>query len=177
MAVVARLRIAQASPRVEALTLAISAMIAPDTQAGELYESALSHPGLASFPFEHARISLSHGMWLRRQRRHTQARAALRLAAKAFDHLGAQPWTDRANAELRAAGAPGNRTVNTDTPLSAQERRIAELAAEGVTTKQIATQLTLSPRTVDTHLRKIFIKLGINSRAALSEALRQRDSS
>ena len=175
VAVVARLRIAEVSPRVEALTLAISAMIAPDTQAGELYEAALSHPGLAGFPFEHARITLSHGMWLRRQRRHTQARNTLTLAAKAFDHLGAKPWTDRANAELRAAGAPGNRTVYPNTPLSAQEQRIAELAAGGVTTKKIAAQLTLSPRTVDTHLRKIFIKLGINSRAALSEALRQRD--
>ena len=176
VAVVARLRIAEVSPRVEALTLAISAMIAPDTQAEELYEAALGHPGLADFPFEHARITLSHGMWLRRQRRHTQARAALNLAAKAFDHLGAKPWTDRANAELRAAGAPGNRTVKLNAPLSPQERRVAELASSGATTKQIAAQLTLSPRTVDTHLRKIFMKLGITSRVALNEALRQLDS-
>ena len=176
VAEVARLKIAEVSPRVEALTMAVSAMTAPDPEAGELYESALCHPGLAEFPFEHARITLAQGMWLRRQRRHTEARAALTLAAKKFEHLGARPWADRAHSEFRAAGAPGNRAVDRNAPLSPQERRIAELAATGATTKQIASQLSVSPRTVDAHLRNLFPKLGVTSRAALSEALRQLDS-
>ena len=98
------------------------------------------------------------------------------LAAKKFEYLGAHPWADRAHAEFRAAGAPGNRALGRNAPLSPQERRIAELAATGATTKQIAVQLTVSPRTVDAHLRNLFAKLGITSRAALSESLRQRDS-
>jgi DNA-binding CsgD family transcriptional regulator len=115
-------------------------------------------------------------MWLRRKRRHTEARAALTLAAKEFEHLGARPWAERAHSEFRAASAPGNRPKDNNAPLSPQERRIAELAATGATTKQIAIQLTISPRTVDAHMRNVFAKLGITSRAALSEALRQRDS-
>ena len=175
-AVLARLRPADVSPRLEALSVAVSAMTGPDSEADSLYQCALSHPGLAEFGFERARIALAHGMWLRRQRRHTHARQALTRAAKEFDHLGAQPWTDRARAELRAAEAPGIRSAVQGAPLSAQERRIADLAATGATTKQIAAQFSLSPRTVDTHLRNLFPKLGITSRAALSEALRQRDS-
>ena len=176
VAVATRLRIATVSPRAEALIIAASAMTAPDSEAGELYESALIHPGLADFPFEHARITLAQGMWLRRQRRHTQARETLTRAAKAFDHLGAKPWADRAQAEFRASAAGGNRPKRQNAPLSPQERRIAELAATGATSKQIAAQLTISPRTVDTHLRNLYPKLGITSRAALGEALRQRDS-
>ena len=176
VAVATRLRIATVSPRAEALIIAASAMTAPDSEAGELYESALIHPGLADFPFEHARITLAQGMWLRRQRRHTQARETLTRAAKAFDHLGAKPWADRAHAEFRASAATGNRSTEHNAPLSPQERRIAELAATGATSKQIAAQLTISPRTVDTHLRNLYPKLGITSRAALGEALRQRDS-
>jgi len=175
VAVATRLRIAEVSPRAEALIIAVSAMTAPDSEADELYESALAHPGLADYPFEHARITLAQGMWLRRQRRHTLARDTLKRAAKAFDHLGARPWAERAHSEFHAAGAPGNRPKDNNAPLSPQERRIAELAATGATTKQIAIQLTISPRTVDTHMRNLFPKLGVTSRAALGEALRQLD--
>ena len=176
VAVATRLRLAEVSPRAEALAIAVSAMTAPDPEAGEVYESALIHPGLADYPFEHARITLAHGMWLRRQRRHTQARDTLKRAAKAFDHLGAKPWADRAEAEFRASAATGRPATERNAPLSPQERRIAELAATGATSKQIAAQLTISTRTVDTHLRNLYPKLGISTRAALGEALRQLDS-
>jgi DNA-binding CsgD family transcriptional regulator len=176
VAVATRLRIAEVSPRAEALAIAVSAMTAPDPEAGELYESALIHPGLADYPFEHARIALAQGMWLRRARRHTQARDTLRRAAKAFDHLGAKPWADRAEAEFRASAATGGRATERNAPLSPQEQRVAELAATGATSKQIAAQLTISTRTVDTHLRNLFPKLGVTTRAALGEALRQLDS-
>jgi DNA-binding CsgD family transcriptional regulator len=170
------LRLPEVSPRVAALTLAISAMTASDAEAGELYESALTHPGIDDFPFEKARIALAHGMWLRRERRHTKAREVLERAAESFDRLGARPWADRARAELRAAGATAKRSLGEPLVLSAQERRIADLAAAGATTRDIAAQLSLSPRTVDAHLYRIYPKLGITRRAGLSEALRQHDS-
>jgi DNA-binding NarL/FixJ family response regulator len=151
-------------------------MTAPDPQAGALYESAISHPGIAEFPFEHARIHLAHGMWLRRGKRHTEARAALSRAAEEFDQLGAQPWADRARAELRAAGAPAKQTRGEAAILSPQQRRVAELAASGETSKAIAAQLSLSPRTVDTHLYNALRKLGISRRAALANALRDHDT-
>ena len=170
------LRLADISPRTTALTLAMSAMTAPDSQAGDLYQSALSHPGIAEFPFEHARIALAQGMWLRRGRRHTEARTALTQAAETFDRLGARPWAERAQAELRAAGASNKKSLGEAHVLSSQERRIADLAAAGSTTREIAVQLSISPRTVDAHLYRIYPKLGITRRAGLSEALRQHDS-
>ncbi|MGI9161543.1 MAG: AAA family ATPase [Mycobacterium sp.] len=168
-----RLGIGEFSPRVAALTVAVSAMTASDYVAGELYESALGDPGLAEFPFEHARIALAHGMWLRRRLRHTEAQAALGSAAAGFERLGARPWADRAAAELRAAGTSLNQPADESAALTAQERRIAELAAAGSTSKEIAAKLTLSSRTVDVHLQRVFRKLGINRRSALSNALRQ----
>ena len=170
------LNLPEVSPRVAALTLAVSAMTAPDSEAGDLYESALTHPGIGDFPFDHARIALAQGMWLRRMRRHTEARTALEFAAETFDRLGARPWADRTRGELRAAGASTKRSLGDAETLSAQERRIADLAATGHTTKQIAAQLSLSARTVDNHLYRVFPKLGITNRAGLSEALRQLDS-
>jgi DNA-binding CsgD family transcriptional regulator len=171
-----RLNLAQISPRVAALTIAISAMTAPDADAGELYQSALTHPGIADFPFEHARIALAQGMWLRRMRRNTDARAALGLAADGFDRLGARPWTERARAELRAAGASAKQSLGEPATLSAQERRIAELAADGQTSKEIAAQLSISARTVDGHLYRAFRKLNVTTRGGLSKALLHYDS-
>lgn len=174
----ALLNLTGVSARAAALSIAISAMTAPDTDADTdaLYRSALTHSGIAGFPFDHARIALAHGMWLRRMRRHTDARAALELAAEGFDRLGAQPWAERARAELRAAGASVKRAPGQPDPLSAQQRRIADLAAAGQSTKQIAAQVSLSPRTVDGHLYRIFRKLDITTRAGLGDALRHYDS-
>jgi DNA-binding CsgD family transcriptional regulator len=170
-----RLNLADVSPRVAALTYAITAMTAPDSEADGLFQSAVDHPGIAGFPFEHARIALAQGMWLRRKLRHTAARAPLGLAAEIFDRLGARPWADRARAELRATGAPITRTGE-PAKLSNQERRVAELAATGRTTKEIAAQLNLSPRTVDNHLHRAFRRLGVTNRAGLGDALKNADS-
>jgi DNA-binding CsgD family transcriptional regulator len=171
-----RLNLAEVSPRVEALMLAMTAMTAPDEEAEALYQSAPSHPGIVEFPFERARIVLAHGMWLRRMRRITEARAVLESAAGDFDRLGARPWAERARAELRASGASVKQSLGEAIPLSAQEYRIAHLAAAGSTSREIAENVNLSPRTVDSHLAKAFRKLGITRRAGLGDALRQYDS-
>jgi DNA-binding CsgD family transcriptional regulator len=171
-----RLNLPAVSPRVALLTVAVAAMTAPDSEAGELYQSALTHPDGTEFPFEHARILLAQGMWLRRVRRHTEARAALEVAADDFDRLGARPWAQRARAELRAAGASLKQALGEIAPLSAQQRRIADLAAAGQTSKEIAAQVSLSPRTVDSHLYRMFRKLDITTRAGLGDALRHYDS-
>ncbi|MET0476102.1 MAG: AAA family ATPase [Mycobacterium sp.] len=167
-----RLRLGENSPRLAALVGAARAMTAPDDEAGALYEAALEHPDISDFPFEHNRIRLAYGTWLRRRRRHTDAREVLTMAGDAFGSLGAKPWADRAHTELRAAGAAVRRSSGDTVTLTAQERRIAELAAVGHSNKQIATQLYLSPRTVGAHLYRIFPKLGVTSRAGLGRALR-----
>ncbi len=166
------LHLGDISPRMGMLTCAAQALTADDARAGALYESALQNPAAPEFPFEQNRIRLAYGMWLRRQRRHTDAREVLALAADAFDALPAHPWAQRARTELRAAGAGVKRSGADTVALSAQERTIAELAAAGQSNKQIAAQLYLSPRTVGAHLYRIFPKLGVTSRAALGEALR-----
>lgn len=170
-----RLNLAEVSPRVAALTLAVSAMTAPDSEAGQLYLAALAHPGIDERPFEHARILLAQGMWLRRRLRHTEARASLERAAEAFARLGARPWADRARAELRAAGAPNRQSPADISVLSPQERLIAERASVGGTSKEIAAQLSLSSRTVDAHLANVFRKLGVHSRTRLITALQEHD--
>ena len=171
-----RLNLAEVSPRVEALTLAMTAMTTPDTEAEALYRSALEHPGLVEFPFERARIALAQGMSLRRMRRYNEARVVLGSAAEGFDRIGSRPWAERARAELRASGATVKQSRGETIPLSAQERRIADIAAGGKTNKEIAVQLNLSPRTVEAHLSRAFRKLGITRRAALSQALLEQDS-
>lgn len=162
------------SPRLAALTIAAEAMCAPDELAAERYETALAEPGLSSVPFEQARVQLSYGMWLRRQRQNTRSRVRLRAAATTFDALGATAWAARAHNELRAAGVdvkPADGAA-----LSAQERKIAELAAQGQSNKQIAATLYLSPRTVSAHLYRVFPKLGVTSRAGLAKALAELDT-
>ena len=170
-----RLRVAEISPRMDALVAACRAITAPDAEAGPLYEATLERECLAGFPFEHNRIRLCYGMWLRRQRQTTEARDVLAQAADGFRSLGAQPWEARARNELRAAGATVTRAAGDSVTLSAQERSVAELAAAGRTNKQIAAQLFLSPRTVGAHLYRIFPKLGVTTRAGLSQALRDLD--
>ena len=119
-------------------------------------------------PLQQARTQLLYGEWLRRERRRLDARGHLRNALEAFRGLGAVPWAERAEAELRATGETGRkRDVYAVEQLTPQELQIAGLVARGLTNRDIAAQLYLSPRTVDYHLRKIFTKLGIASRAEL----------
>jgi DNA-binding CsgD family transcriptional regulator len=119
-------------------------------------------------PFHTARTMLLLGEHLRRERRRVEARSQLRSATETFQRLGAAPWEARARAELRATGETARkREPSTLTQLTPQQLHIVRLVAEGATNKEVAAQLFLSPRTVDSHLRNVFAKLGISSRAEL----------
>jgi DNA-binding CsgD family transcriptional regulator len=129
-------------------------------------EAIAAAPALA--PLQQARTQLLYGEWLRRERRRTDARGHLRAAVELFRTLGAEPWAERAEAELRATGETARkRDIAAVEQLTPQELQIAGLVTTGLTNKEIAAQLFLSPRTVDYHLRKVFTKLGIASRGEL----------
>jgi DNA-binding NarL/FixJ family response regulator len=135
----------------------------PDEAFGEAIQRAA-----ALAPFQRARTVLYYGEWLRRQRRRQEARAHLRSALELFRGLGAIPWEQRAESELRATGETARkRDPSTLDQLTPQELQIAGLVADGLTNRDIAAQLYLSPRTIDYHLRKVFAKLGIASRTEL----------
>jgi DNA-binding NarL/FixJ family response regulator len=96
----------------------------------------------------------------------------LRAALAGFDDLGAAPWSARAAAELQATGeSVRRRDPTTLDELTPQELRVATMLAGGATTREAGAALYLSPKTVEYHLRHVYLKLGINSRAALAEAL------
>jgi DNA-binding CsgD family transcriptional regulator len=119
-------------------------------------------------PFERARTDLLYGEWLRRERRRQDARGHLRRALEVFRSLGTVPFAERAEAELRASGETARkRDPSTLDELTPQELQIATLVAQGLTNREVAAQLFLSPRTIDYHLHKVFSKLGIASRTEL----------
>jgi DNA-binding CsgD family transcriptional regulator len=125
-------------------------------------------PGTGLPPMQRARTELLYGEWLRRERRRTDARAHLRAAIDIFRRLGAVPWAERAEAELRATGETARkRDASAVDQLTPQELQIAGLVTSGLTNREIAAELFLSPRTVDYHLHKVFTKLGIASRTEL----------
>ncbi|MFC6087220.1 helix-turn-helix transcriptional regulator [Sphaerisporangium aureirubrum] len=152
----------------------IRAVTAPDESAEELFRRAL-RDDLVGWPFERARLRYAWGAWLRRQRRAAEARAPLRAAAETFDALGAVPWSERALRELRASGERIRRKHDARDRLTAQETQIAQLVADGLTNRDIGRRLFVSPRTVSTHLSRIFPKLGITTRGELSRLMAARD--
>ncbi|MER7757003.1 AAA family ATPase [Kitasatospora sp. NPDC097643] len=160
------------SPRLGLITYGALAMTAEnEREAAEMFARAESHPDAARFPFELARIRLAHGIRVRHVQGPVTARQYLVPAAEAFERLGAAGWTERARAELRATGAPPRTSTLNLASLTWQERRIADLAAGGLTNKEIGERMRLSPRTVSSHLYRVFPKLGITTRAALRDAL------
>jgi DNA-binding NarL/FixJ family response regulator len=146
---------------------ACRALLASGDEAAEHFEEALRCEA-AGRPLDVARIQLLYGEHLRRLRRRSDARVQLRAALEGFERLRAEPWAERARGELRATGETARkRDLSEVAHLTPQELQIATLVGEGGTNKQIAAQLFLSPRTVEYHLRKVFQKLGITSRAEL----------
>ncbi|WP_035844949.1 helix-turn-helix transcriptional regulator [Kitasatospora azatica] len=165
------------SPRLGLITYGALAMTAEsEREAAEMFARAESHPDAARFPFELARIRLAHGIRVRHVQGRATARQHLVPAAEAFERLGAAGWTERARAELRATGAPPRASTLNLASLTWQERRIADLAAGGLTNKEIGERMHLSPRTVSSHLYRIFPKLGVTTRAALRDALSRTET-
>jgi len=163
--------VAELSPRLAMLVAGAAALSATeDDRALQRFGEALTVPGADRWRFEFARIQLAYGERLRLARATTQARAQLDAAMVTFRELGAEPWTARAAQGLRAAGQPDTGGLDRG-ELTVQEHEVALLAASGLTNKQIAARLLLSPRTVSTHLYHVFPKLGISSRAGLRDAL------
>jgi DNA-binding CsgD family transcriptional regulator len=159
------------------LTGAVAALGAPDGLGAGLFETALADPGARSWPFDLARVHLLYGERLRRAREITRSRHHLRTALAAFEQLGASAWAERAAAELAATAATRRqRETGHPEPLTAQELQVAELAAAGLSNKEIGARLYMSHRTVSAHLYRIFPKLGIGSRAALRDALSRREA-
>ena len=122
--------------------------------------------------FTRARVELAYGEWLHKQRQDSAARAALRAATETFDALGVIPWSERARQQLRATGETSRpRTPEARDQLSPQELQIVQMAAEGLSNREIGQKLYLSQRTISSHLYRIFPKLGITSRTELRHVL------
>lgn len=166
--------LAALSPRFRMLALGAEAVAAsPGAPAADLFEQALATVGGERWAFDHARIQLAYGRHLRRNRSTAPARHHLDAALATFRWLRAQPWVERTRDELRAVGArTGASARGCGRPsLAPHEHEVASLAASGLTNKQIARRLHLSPRTVSARLYQVFPKLGVTSRAGLRDAL------
>jgi DNA-binding CsgD family transcriptional regulator len=159
------------APHLQVQVAYASAILAKDAVAERHFRAAIAS-AQAEWPFYVARAQLAYGAWLRRHRRMTQSRAPLREAAETFDALGLLRYAERARRELRASGERvRSRVPGGWAQLSPQELQIAQLAAEGLSNREIGEQLYLSHRTVESHLYRLFPKLGVTSRAQLRDAL------
>jgi DNA-binding CsgD family transcriptional regulator len=147
------------------------ALLADRAAAGALFDAAL-RSDMSAMPFLRARVQLAYGGWQHRQRQDAAARQPLRAACEGFDALGVFPWSDRARQQLRATGETSRpRIPEARDQLTPQELQIVQMAVEGLSNRQIGQQLFLSPRTVSSHLYRVFPKLGITSRAGLRAAI------
>ncbi|HEY2654330.1 MAG TPA: LuxR C-terminal-related transcriptional regulator, partial [Solirubrobacteraceae bacterium] len=146
-------------------------LLAAEGDAEPLFRAALG-TDMTRWPLYRARLQLAFGEWLRRQRRTAESRPPLRAARDAFDALGIGPWGERARQELRASGESSRRrTPDTLDELTAQELQIVQMAAAGLSNREIGQRLYLSHRTVESHLYRVFPKLGVTSRAQLPGVL------
>ncbi|WP_020668752.1 LuxR family transcriptional regulator [Amycolatopsis nigrescens] len=162
-----RRTITPAKPRLATALLHRCQALLPDEPAERHFRLSLSTSDADLRPFEQARTALLYGQWLRRERRVNDAKAQLLDALEVFDGLGATDWAAAALVELRATGARSSSSAAAN--LTAQEHRVAALAAAGLSNREIGARLFLSPRTVGYHLYKIFPKLGIATRAQLRD--------
>jgi DNA-binding CsgD family transcriptional regulator len=146
------------------------ALLSEGAEAEEHFRRSLAaHAESLRVP-DHARTRLAFGAFLRRARRRVDAREHLRTALELFEELGADTWAERARQELRASGETARRRDAADPgpALTPTERQVAGLVREGLSKKDIAGRLFVSPRTVDFHLRNVFAKLGVTSRTELA---------
>jgi len=170
----------RASARLEQLIARARGILAGPDVAEAHFDKALADPAGDQWPFERAQLRLDHAEWLRRRRRINDAKAVLTAALGTFQRLGARGWAERAQAELRACGvavtrAPGEPDALKE--LTPQQRQIVRLASDGLTDREIADRLFLSPRTVSSHLYRSYPKLGVASRHQLRDVIAQTGTS
>ena len=148
------------------------ALLSHGAAAESGYREAVERLGRTRMRPALARAHLLYGEWLRRENRRVEARDQLRTAHHLFSAMGIDGFAERSRRELLATGETvRKRAVDATGELTAQETQIARLARDGLSNPEISTQLFLSPRTVEWHLRKVFSKLGITSRRQLRQAL------
>ena len=153
-----------------------SALLLDGADAEHQYRTAIRHLQATRIRPELARAHLVYGEWLRREQRRVDARKQLQTAHSMLAGMGAHGFAERARHELLATGAKVRKRVETrPDELTPQEAHVARLAADGHTNVEIGAELYLSPRTIEWHLKKVFVKLGISSRRALRETLRSQN--
>jgi DNA-binding CsgD family transcriptional regulator len=163
-----------ASARLEQLIARARGILADLSNSEAHFGKALSEPAGDQWPFERAQLRLDYGEWLRRRRRINDAKPVLTEALGTFRRLGARSWAQRTEAELRASGvavtgAPAEPDALAE--LTPQQRQIVRLASHGLTDREIADRLFLSPRTVSSHLYRSYPKLGVASRHQLRDVI------
>ncbi|MDQ3894180.1 MAG: LuxR C-terminal-related transcriptional regulator, partial [Actinomycetota bacterium] len=138
------------------------------------FDDAIGHLSRTRVRAELARTHLLYGEWLRRENRRVDARRQLNVAYEMFGTMGMEAFAERTRQELLATGATVHkRSIEARDELTPQEAHIARLARDGLSNAEIGAHLFISARTVEWHLRKVFTKLGINSRRQLRSALRE----
>jgi DNA-binding CsgD family transcriptional regulator len=147
------------------------AMVAPGGATEERFVLACRAPGLNYRPLELARTRLAYASFLRGERRRAEAREQLHLALGLFESLQLPAWAGRTRSALRASGESSAVSAVVPDALTGQELDIARMVSEGLSNREVAAQLHLSPRTVEYHLSKVYVKLGLSSRDQLAERL------
>jgi DNA-binding CsgD family transcriptional regulator len=161
---------ASGTPWARGLLLRSRALLATGDDAEDLFHAALEELLRSTLATEQARANLLYGEWLRRERRRRDSRQPLQDALEAFEAIGAERFASRAAAELAATGEHvRKRSAPSTTALTPQEAQIARLAAAGERNSEIAAQLYITTSTVEYHLRKVFVKLGVSSRTQLAQ--------
>ncbi|WP_193314933.1 helix-turn-helix transcriptional regulator, partial [Georgenia thermotolerans] len=146
------------------------ALLAEGADAERHFRAALAHHERSPRLVARARTQLAYGEHLRRARRRVDAREQLRAALATFEEVQARPWAERAAQELRASGETARRRDEpADAALTPQELQVVGLVRQGLSNREVAAQLFLSPRTIDFHLRNVFAKTGVTSRTQLAQ--------
>jgi DNA-binding CsgD family transcriptional regulator len=161
---------AAGTPWARGLLLRSRALLATGGDADDLFAWTLDELSGTTLATEEGRTNLLYGEWLRRTRRRRDARGPLQDALETFEAIGAHRFASRAAAELAATGEHvQKRSAPSTTALTPQEAQIARLAAAGERNREIAAQLYITTSTVEYHLRKVFVKLGVTSRTQLAK--------
>jgi DNA-binding CsgD family transcriptional regulator len=162
------------SPRLEQLLARAHGLLADPASAEPHFDKALCDPAGECWPFERAQLQLDYAEWMRRQRRINEAKPLLMAALDTFRRLRARSWAQRAETELRACGVAipdAADPADALSELTPQQRQIIHLASDGLTNREIADRLYLSPRTVGSHLYRSYPKLGVAGRHQLRDVI------